>query len=108
MKPDCNPLHMTEHSFLRHLPSTGLVVACLIASASAPATAAQAPAPGRGAPGPSVTSPDVGPDRRVTFRLLAPEAQKVELRSPGDIPGISGRGVAAPQLTKNADGVWET
>ena len=52
-------------------------------------------------------SPEVRADRRVTFRVLAPEAQKVELRSPGDIPGVGGRGVAPPQLTKNADGVWE-
>jgi len=76
-------------------------------SAAAPA-AAQAPAQGRGAtPAPAVVSPEVGSDRRVTFRILAPEAQNVELRSPGDIPGVGGRGVAPPQLTKNADGVWE-
>jgi enterochelin esterase family protein len=31
----------------------------------------------------------------------------VELRSPGDIPGVGGRGVTPPPLTKNADGVWE-
>jgi enterochelin esterase family protein len=68
-------------------------------------------AQGRGQPqaqGPVVVSPEVGSDRRVTFRVLAPSAQKVELRSPGDIPGMGGRGVALPQLTKNADGVWET
>jgi enterochelin esterase-like enzyme len=71
------------------------------------APAVQTPA-GRGtAPAPAVISPDVRPDRRVTFRILAPEAQKVELRSPGDIPGIGGRGVALPQLTRNPDGVWE-
>ena len=70
--------------------------------------AAQAPAQGRGAAqGPIVISPEVGADRRVTFRVLAPAAQKVELRSPGDIPGVGGRGVALPQLTKNADGVSE-
>jgi enterochelin esterase family protein len=43
----------------------------------------------------------------VTFRILAPDAQKVELRSPGDIPGVGGRGVSPPALTKNADGIWE-
>jgi enterochelin esterase-like enzyme len=43
----------------------------------------------------------------VTFRILAPTAETVELRSPGDIPGVGGRGAAPPQLTKNADGVWE-
>ena len=31
----------------------------------------------------------------------------MELRSPGDIPGVGGRGVAPPQLTRNAEGVWE-
>ena len=39
--------------------------------------------------GPTVVSPDVQSDRRVTFRILAPNAQKVELRAPGDIPGIA-------------------
>jgi enterochelin esterase family protein len=56
--------------------------------------------------GPAVISPDVQGDRRVTFRILAPNAQKVELRAPGDIPGI-GRGGTPLQFTKNADGVWE-
>jgi len=99
---------MTRQSFTHgRLPWAGLLLAGAIAFTSAPS--AQPPAPGRGAAaaGPAVTSPDVHPDRRVTFRVLAPDVQKVELRSPGDIPGIGGRGVAPPQLTKNADGVWE-
>src|SRR5215216_1147425 len=96
--------------------SAGMLAGVLIASAFVPGrplsaaapAAAQAPAQGRGAAQtPAVISPDVSSDRRVTFRLLAPDAQNVELRSPGDIPGIGGRGVALPQLTKNADGVWE-
>jgi enterochelin esterase-like enzyme len=57
--------------------------------------------------GPVVVSPDVQGDRRVTFRILAPNAQKIELRTPGDIPGIGGRGGTPLQFTKNADGVWE-
>ena len=64
-------------------------------SAAAPAIGQPpAPAQGRGAapaPGPVVVSPDVAADRRVTFRVLAPEARTVELRSPGDIPGVGGR-----------------
>ncbi len=56
--------------------------------------------------GPTVVSPDVQGDRRVTFRILAPNAQKVELRG-SDIPGISGRGGTPLQFTKNAEGVWE-
>ena len=57
--------------------------------------------------GPVVVSPDVQGDRRVTFRILAPNAQKVELRTPGDIPGIGGRGGTPLTFVKNADGVWE-
>jgi len=79
------------------LVAGAIAVACLIAP-----LAAQPPAPS----GPTVVSPEVGADRRVTFRILAPTAQTVELRSPGDIPGVGGRGVAPPQLNKDADGVW--
>jgi enterochelin esterase family protein len=57
--------------------------------------------------GPQVVSPDVQSDRRVTFRILAPNAQKVELRTPGDIPGIGGRGGTPLTFTKNGEGVWE-
>ena len=109
---------MTQERFpLRRLALGGVVVGCLIAPLAAvgrnpvspaAAPAAQPPAAGRGgAQGPTVTSPEVRPDRLVTFRILAPDAQTVELRSPGDIPGVGGRGVAPPQLTKGADGVWE-
>jgi len=112
---------MNERRFLlKSFSLGGLFVGCLLVSAfvtpqqpllfAAPvlqAPAAQPPAPG--APqAPTVTSPEVRSDRRVTFRVFAPTAQKVELRSPGDIPGVGGRGVAPPQLTKNGDGVWET
>jgi enterochelin esterase family protein len=114
---------MTEcRLLLRVLPWGGIAAGFLIASvavitpeksvSAAAAPAAQAPATAGRAAGqapqaPAVTSPEVRADRRVTFRVLAPAAQKVELRSPGDIPGIGGRGVALPQLTKNAEGVWE-
>ena len=55
---------------------------------------------------PAIKSPEVLADRRVTFRVAAPEATRVELRSPGDIPGSLERGTPMP-LAKNADGVWE-
>jgi enterochelin esterase-like enzyme len=95
---------MTQERFLlRRLAWSGIVVGALMAP-----LAAQPPGQGRGAaPGPTVTSPEVSADRRVTFRILAPTAETVELRSPGDIPGVGGRGVAPPPLTKGADGVWE-
>jgi len=82
----------------------GALAGCVLASAFA--AFAQPPAPGA-TQAPTVTSPEVRTDRRVTFRVLAPSAQKVELRSPGDIPGVGGRGVAPPQLAKGSDGVWE-
>jgi enterochelin esterase-like enzyme len=106
-------------SFLRTLSTTALVATLIaIATVGAPERSISAAAPvAQGSPqvqaraaaqAPATPiSPDVHADRRVTFRVLAPDAQKVELRSPGDIPGIGGRGVALPQLTKNADGVWE-
>jgi enterochelin esterase-like enzyme len=68
--------------------------------------AVAAQAPGRGAQ-PAVQSPEIRSDRRVTFRVAAPDAAKVELRSPGDIPGSVGRGAAPMTLAKNVEGVWE-
>ena len=51
-------------------------------------------------PPPAVRSPDVHGDRRVTFRLRAPEAARVDLV--GEV--LQGKG---PQvMTKDADGVW--
>jgi enterochelin esterase-like enzyme len=61
-----------------------------------------APAQGRGPQGPVVTSPEVQPDRRVVFRILAPNAQAVKLAG-SDIPG---NGPGAP-MTKGDNGVWE-
>ena len=52
--------------------------------------------------GPQVVSPEVTGDTRITFRILAPQAQAVRLNAT-DIPG---NGAAAP-LTKGANGIWE-
>ncbi|HET9833985.1 MAG TPA: alpha/beta hydrolase-fold protein [Vicinamibacterales bacterium] len=65
-------------------------------------------AQGRGAQAPVVVSPDIHADRRVSFRIAAPDAQRVELRSPGDIPGSIANGRLSPfPLTKDPDGIWE-
>jgi enterochelin esterase family protein len=71
---------------------------------------AQAPPPvapegrgGRGPQGPVVVSPAVSPDRHIAFRILAPQAQKVELRA-SDIVGLA---QSPAHFTKNAQGVWE-
>lgn len=59
----------------------------------------------RGQPPPQVVSPETLPDRQVTFRILAPKSEAVQLGSSGDIPGI-GFG-QAKALTKGTNGVWE-
>ncbi len=51
--------------------------------------------------GPQVVSPEVK-DGKVTFRVLAPNAEKVQLSS-SDLPGVQG----GSELTKNDEGVWE-
>ncbi len=76
------------------------------APAAPPATAAAAP-PQRPQV-PQFSSPEVLPDRRVTFRLHAPEAENVALRA-GDIPGY-GMGPGStplPPMKKAGNGVWE-
>jgi enterochelin esterase-like enzyme len=57
---------------------------------------------GRGPQAPPIVSPEVHSDRRVTFRVLATNAESVRL-SAGDIPG-NGRGA---ELKKGTNGVWE-
>lgn len=77
----------------------GLLAVCF-ATLSATITFAQ-PAPQRTQP-PQVTSPEVSADRRITFRILAPQADKVRL-SGGDIPGMG----PGKDMTKGENGVWE-
>jgi enterochelin esterase family protein len=56
--------------------------------------------------GPQIVSPEVSADRKIVFRILAPQAQAVRLNA-SDIPGVPfGQGGAA--LTKGDKGVWET
>jgi enterochelin esterase-like enzyme len=64
--------------------------------------------PGAGsgpAVGPSVVSPQILPDGKVVFRILAAKAEAVQLGGSGDIPG-TGFGQSTP-LTKGSNGVWE-
>lgn len=72
------------------------------APAAAPGPQGRAAGPGRGGtPAPTVISPEVSADRRITFRIYAPQAQAIRVNA-GDIPGLGQTGV----LTKGADGVW--
>lgn len=57
----------------------------------------------RGMGGPRVVSPEVGSDRKVTFRILAPKAETVRLAA-GDIQGLAQGGV---EMKKETNGVWE-
>src|SRR3954463_643324 len=66
-----------------------------------PAAPAQPGRGGRGPQGPVVVSPEVTADKKVIFRILAPNAQAVKLAG-GDMPGAS-----QIPFTKNAEGVWE-
>ena len=73
-----------------------------VAFAQAPPAA---PAPqGRGAASPaaSVISPEIAADRKVTFRIYAPNAQAIRLAA-GDIPGVG----QTTQLAKGDNGVWQ-
>jgi enterochelin esterase family protein len=82
-------------------------VVITIAMAILNAVSATAQAPG-GLQALQIVSPEVHTDRRITFRIGAPEAQKVELRTPGDIPGsVNANGRGLVPLTKNTAGVWE-
>ena len=58
---------------------------------------------GRGGPqAPQVSSPEVSADRRISFRIYAPQAREVRLNA-SDIPGIGQNSL----LTKSDSGVWE-
>jgi enterochelin esterase-like enzyme len=80
--------------------------ACRIGFAAVATLALLAPAlqaqEGRGTPPPQVESPAVAADRRITFRVYAPQAQAIRLAA-GDIPGVG----QTTQLTKGPNGVWE-
>jgi enterochelin esterase family protein len=56
------------------------------------------------APLPPVVSPEIAANRDVTLRLRAPSAERVELVSGGDIPGVPFTG--GLPLAKGADGVF--
>jgi enterochelin esterase family protein len=73
------------------------------APAQAPTPAAPGGRGGQGAQAPQFTSPEILPDKRIAFRLFAPDATTVTLRG-GDIPAPAR---ANAQFVKGANGVWE-
>ncbi len=74
-----------------------LASTCVLAIASA--ALAQPPAPS-----PPVVSPEIAASRDVTLRLRAPSAERVELVSGGDIPGVPMQG--GLPLAKGVDGIF--
>ncbi len=95
------PYNSMKHSMIRTL-ATAVAVILGGAVISEAQSTNPAPARGRAPQGPQVVSPEVAADRKVTFRILATNAQAVRL-SGGDIPG-NGRGA---EMTKGTNGVWE-
>lgn len=76
----------------------------VIAALAATAALAQPPAapPAQAARPPVVVSPEVQPDRRIVFRIYAPQAQNIRLTGT-DIPG----NMQGAAMTKGDNGVWE-
>jgi enterochelin esterase-like enzyme len=74
-----------------------LASAAAIAVATPAVTSGAAQEPGARRSDPALTSPDVGADRRVTFRLRAPQAKAVS---------VSGDFGPDVEMAKNADGIW--
>lgn len=89
--------------------AVGIVVAILLSTsvwAQAPAPAAQdgqRGGRGRGQAAPAFVSPEISADRRITFRILAPQAQQVRMTA-SDIPNMG----EAATLKKGEGGVWAT
>jgi enterochelin esterase-like enzyme len=78
--------------------STSLFLVVWLAQSAAPS-----PAPPKPVPPPAVVSPEVTADRKIIFRLHAPDAASVSLRA-GDLQGLPRGG---PEFTKNEKGIWE-
>ena len=94
---------------MRKRNSINVLIAILFLAASF--VGAQAPADSK----PAITNipgaeyPRISPDNRVTFRIKAPAAQKVEvlpLSGMIDHQGYNGLGKGPYELTKDADGNW--
>ena len=97
-----------RHVFLALLAVILVGFVALVPAQQPPAApAGAAPQAGRGgAPRITVVSPEIQPDQRVVFRILAPRAETVTLNA-SDIPANASAGRGGPTFTKNENGVWE-
>jgi len=75
---------------------TALLAALVAVTVCGAAMAQRGPQP------PSFVSPEVTPERKIVFRIYAPNAQNVRVAGT-DMPGLSQAG----PMTKNDKGVWE-
>lgn len=81
-----------------------ILAAAMQQAPTTPAPTAPAPSGRGGQPAaPQFISPEVSSDKRITFRLYAPDATSVSLRA-GDIPAPARANL---EFTKGANGVWE-
>jgi enterochelin esterase-like enzyme len=87
--------------FRRCAVAVAWVTCGVLTAVTAPPAAAQGRG-GQAAAAPVVVSPEIAADRRVTFRIHAPNAQAIRLAA-GDIPGVG----QTTDLTKGENGVWE-
>src|SRR5687768_8938630 len=83
-------------------PAGLAIVALLAVAADGRAQATNRTGRGFGPQGPRVISPEISPERKLTFRILAPKAETVRLAG-GDIQGL-GENTA---MVKGTNGVWE-
>ncbi len=99
-KPSTNP---SIQSAMQMQQKSSIVIAATLLAVFAIVPSSQTQQ--RGQPPLQVVSPETLPDRQVTFRILAPKSEAVQLSSSGDIPGIGFGQTKA--LTKGTNGVWE-
>ena len=83
---------------IRRAAGLGLALTLVASAALAQPPATPPAAGGRGGRGPAVVSPEVGADRTLTLRYLAPNATQVT--ASGELDG------KPHPMTKGADGIW--
>jgi enterochelin esterase-like enzyme len=87
-----------EVTVIRRAAGLGLALTLVASAALAQPPAAPPAGGGRGARGPTVVSPEIGADRTLTLRYLAPNATQVT--ASGELDG------KPHPMTKGADGIW--
>ena len=87
---------------MRKRSGAAVVVAGVLIVASAGVAARQDRGGRGGPPAPQFASPEVDADRKIAFRIYAPQADAIRLTA-SDIPGVGQNS----QLTRGENGVWE-